>query len=122
MPKFQQTLKSKPLLQITKSTNQRLANGIAVAIVQLRIARMEKNNVQELGRKDCTHYRRLAGHWRCNREAFGPRTERTWPSHTRKVPTRPPRLLRRLNASAERRSQFRRTPLMPVPSKPRSKR
>src|SRR2546422_3926338 len=71
MPKFQQTLKSKPLLRITKSINQRLANGIAVAIVQLRIARMEKNNVQELGRKDCTHYGRLAGHWRCNREAFG---------------------------------------------------
>jgi NADP-dependent 3-hydroxy acid dehydrogenase YdfG len=32
------------------------------------------------------------------------------------------RSLRRLNALAERRSQFRRTPLMPTPSKPRSKR
>ncbi len=29
---------------------------------------------------------------------------------------------RGLNAPAERRSQFRRTPLMPAPSKPRSKR
>src|SRR5260370_31025095 len=35
------------------------------------------------------------------------RTERTWPSHTRKVPTRPRRSSRRLNAVAERRSQFR---------------
>src|ERR1700732_241081 len=50
------------------------------------------------------------------------RTERTWPSHTRKVPMRPRRSSRRLNALAERRSQFRRTPLMPAPSKPRSKR
>src|SRR3984893_2261092 len=50
------------------------------------------------------------------------RTERTWPSHTRKVPMRPRRSSRRLNALAERRSQFRRTPLMLAPSKPRSKR
>src|SRR6266436_4042143 len=49
------------------------------------------------------------------------RTERTWPSRTRKVPTRLRRSSRRLNALAERRSQFRRTPLMPAPSKPRSK-
>ena len=39
-----------------------------------------------------------------------------------KVPMRPRRSSRRLNALAERRSQFRRTPLMPAPSKPRSKR
>src|ERR1700680_2061203 len=41
------------------------------------------------------------------------RTERTWPSHTRKVPTRPRRSSRRLNALAERRSQFKQTLLMP---------
>jgi NADP-dependent 3-hydroxy acid dehydrogenase YdfG len=39
--------------------------------------------------------------------------ERTWPSPTRKVPTRPRRSSRRLNAPAKRRSQFRRMPLMP---------
>src|SRR6266478_3523347 len=50
-----------------------------------------------------------------------PRTERTWPSHTRKVPPRPRRSSRRLNAPAERRSRFRRTPPMPTPAKPRSK-
>src|SRR5438093_154592 len=51
-----------------------------------------------------------------------PRTERTWPSHTRKVPPRPRRSSRRLNAPAERRSRFRRTPPMPTPAKPPSKR
>src|SRR5258708_24008462 len=51
-----------------------------------------------------------------------PRTERTWPSHTRKVPMRPRRSSRRLNALAERRSQSRQTPRMPTPSQPRSKR
>src|ERR1700675_2575417 len=27
----------------------------------------EKDNVKEIGRKDCTHYRRFARHWCCNR-------------------------------------------------------
>src|SRR5258705_3518071 len=49
------------------------------------------------------------------------RTERTWPSHTPKVQRLPRRSSRRLNALAERRLQFRRTPLMPAPSKLRSK-
>src|SRR5882672_6858743 len=50
------------------------------------------------------------------------RTERTWPSLTRKAQMRPRLSSRRLNAPAERQSQFRRTPLMPAPSKLRSKR
>src|SRR6266481_7060019 len=50
------------------------------------------------------------------------RTERTWPSHTRKVPMRPRQSSRRLNALAERRSQFRRTPQMPTRLKLPSKR
>jgi 3-oxoacyl-[acyl-carrier protein] reductase len=48
MPRFQQTLKSKRLLQTTNSINQWLANGIAVAIVQLRIARTEKTMFKNL--------------------------------------------------------------------------
>jgi hypothetical protein len=39
MTRFQQTLKTERFFQTTQSTIQRLANGIAVAIVQLRIAR-----------------------------------------------------------------------------------
>src|ERR1700692_4939124 len=31
----------------------------------------EKDHVKEIGRKDCTHYRRLAWHWCCNRQASG---------------------------------------------------
>ena len=42
MTRFQQTLKTERFFQTTQSTIQRLANGIAVAIVQLRIARAEK--------------------------------------------------------------------------------
>ena len=41
------------------------------------------------------------------------RTERTWPSRTRKVSTRPRRSSRKSNALAERRSQFSRTLRMP---------
>src|SRR5207245_7699663 len=48
-----------------------------------------------------------------------PRTERTWPSHTRKAPTRPHRWSKGLNVPAEGRSRFRRTPPMPTPPKPR---
>src|SRR6266850_4267539 len=51
-----------------------------------------------------------------------PRTERTWPSHTRKAltPRRP--LSKRLNAEAERQSRSRRMPPMLTSSRPRSKR
>jgi len=47
--------------------------------------------------------------------------ERPWPSRTRKTPARLQPWSKRLNVMAERRSQFRRTPLMPKPSRPRSK-
>src|ERR1700756_4950007 len=50
------------------------------------------------------------------------RTERRWPLPTRKVPTRPCRSSRGLNARGEKRSRFRRMPPMPTRLKPRSKR
>src|SRR5207249_4994308 len=121
-PRFQQMLRTKPFLQTTKSIIQRLASGIAVATAQLQIS---KNGEKQCPRnwKGRLHSLRAArAELALQSLSVWPRTERTWPSHTRKVPTRPRRSSRRLNALAERRSQFRRTPLMPAPSKPRSKR
>src|SRR5216683_2938289 len=88
-----------------------------------------KSEIKGIGEEQCPrHWKERLHSLRAARAALvlqSPsvwlRTERTWPSHTRKVPTRPRRSSRRLNAVAERRSQFRRTPLMLAPSKPRSK-
>src|SRR3989442_3518697 len=33
--------------------------------------RKGEGNVKETGRKDCTHYERLARHWCCNRQSSG---------------------------------------------------
>jgi len=54
MTRFQQTLKTERFFQTPRSINQRFANGIAIAVLQLRIARTEKNNVPDTGRRGIT--------------------------------------------------------------------
>src|ERR1700731_2738807 len=81
--------------------------------------RSAKSEIKEIGEKQCLrNWKERLHSLRAARAALvlqSPsvwlRTERTWPSHSRKVPMRPRRSSTRLNALAERRSQFRRTPL-----------
>src|SRR5213596_1652099 len=109
MPRFQQTPKTRLFLPTTKPILQRLASGIAVATFQLEI---RKNGEKECPRhwKERLHSLRAAqAALELQSLSVWLRTERTWPSPIRKAPP-PRRSLRRLNALAERRSQFRRTP------------
>src|SRR6202035_3134597 len=74
---------------------------------------LAKSEIKRIGEKQCLrNWKERLHSLRVARAALVPqspsvwqRTERTWPSHTRKVPTLPRRSSKRLNAQAERRAQ-----------------
>src|SRR5258708_38063473 len=92
------------------------------------VSRTAKSEVKGIGEKQCLRtWRERLHSLRVARAALvlqsqsvWPRTERTWPSHTLKVPMRPRRSSGRLNAPAEGRSQFRRTPPTLAPADQRA--
>src|SRR6202140_2303109 len=83
---------------------------------------LAKSEIEGIGEKECLrNWKERLHSLPVARAALVPqslsvwlRTERTWPSPTRKVPMRQRRSSRKLNAQAERQSQFRRTPPMPT--------
>jgi len=80
----------------------------------------KKTMSKTLEGKDCTRYGGFARHWCCNRQASGcGRSERG--HHNTKGADAAASVVKEIERAGERRSQFRRTPLMPAPSKPRSK-
>src|SRR6266446_4013655 len=121
---------TRALTGIGRATAVALAREAPASLSPAVVSRKVKSEIEEIGEKQCQrNWKERLHSLRAAHAALvlrsrnvWPRMERTWPSHTRKVPMRLRRSSRRLNAPAEKRSQFRRTPLMPTPSMPRSKR